>query len=89
MRECAEDTRPPLARQTNSALFFLLSPPPPTGHWPPSSKWASTPWRAARSSSHVVPRPGATPRGQIGGGALKDFALTLDSKSRRIQLARP
>jgi hypothetical protein len=37
----------------------------------------------------VVPDPDATPRGQVGGEALRDFVLTLDSTNERMKLARP
>jgi hypothetical protein len=37
----------------------------------------------------VVPHPGATPQGQLGYAALRDFVVTLDSGNRRIQFARP
>ena len=36
----------------------------------------------------VVPDPHAKPRGQVGGEALKDFVLTLDSSNERLRLAR-
>jgi hypothetical protein len=36
----------------------------------------------------VVPHPGATPQGQIGYGALRDFVVTLDSAKRRIEFNR-
>jgi hypothetical protein len=37
----------------------------------------------------VVPHPDATPQGQLGYAALRDFVVTLDSENRRIQFARP
>ncbi len=37
----------------------------------------------------VVPHPGATPQGQLGYAALREFVVTLDSANRRIQFARP
>lgn len=36
----------------------------------------------------VVPHPGATPQGQVGYEALRDFAVTLDSANRRIEFAK-
>jgi hypothetical protein len=36
----------------------------------------------------VVPDPQATPRGQMGGEALRGFVLTLDASSERLRLAR-
>jgi len=40
------------------------------------------------SFTDVVPHPGATPQGQLGYAALRDFVVTLDSANRRIQFAR-
>jgi hypothetical protein len=37
----------------------------------------------------VVPDPHAKPRGQIGGAALRDFIVTLDSANERLRMARP
>lgn len=36
----------------------------------------------------VVPHGGAIPQGQIGYGALRDFAVTLDSANRRVEFAK-
>ena len=36
----------------------------------------------------VVPHPGATPQGQVGGATLRDFVVTLDSQNRRVQFAQ-
>jgi hypothetical protein len=36
----------------------------------------------------IVPYPGATPQGQVGYAALRDFAVTLDSANRRIEFAK-
>lgn len=36
----------------------------------------------------VVPDPHATPRGQVGAEALRDFILTLDATNQRLQLER-
>ncbi|MEY2484376.1 MAG: hypothetical protein QOH39_24 [Verrucomicrobiota bacterium] len=36
----------------------------------------------------VVPYPGATPQGQVGYAALRDFAVTLDSANRRVEFAK-
>jgi hypothetical protein len=41
------------------------------------------------SFDDVVLHPGATPQGQLGYAALRDFVVTLDSANRRIQFARP
>jgi hypothetical protein len=41
------------------------------------------------SFTDVVPHPDATPQGQLGYAALRDFVVTLDSANRRIQFARP
>lgn len=40
------------------------------------------------SFTDVVPHPDATPQGQIGYAALRDFVVTLDSANRRIKFAR-
>ena len=37
----------------------------------------------------VVPDPHAVPKGQVGGEALRDFVLTLDSSNQRLRLERP
>ena len=36
----------------------------------------------------AVPSPNATPSGQVGSAGLADFAVTLDSRNRRIELAK-
>ena len=36
----------------------------------------------------VVPDPGATPQGEVGYAALRDFAVTLGSANRRIEFAK-
>lgn len=36
----------------------------------------------------VVPHPGATPQGQVGYEALREFAVTLDSTNRRVGFAK-
>lgn len=38
--------------------------------------------------SDAVPYPGATPQGQVGCAALRDFVVTVDSRNHRIQFAR-
>jgi hypothetical protein len=40
------------------------------------------------SFTDVVPHPDATPQGQLGYAALRDFVVTLDSANRRIQFAK-
>jgi hypothetical protein len=40
------------------------------------------------SFTDVVPHPGATPQGQLGYAALREFVVTLDSANRRIKFAR-
>jgi len=37
----------------------------------------------------VVPQADATPQGQLGYAALRDFVVTMDSANRRIEFARP
>jgi hypothetical protein len=41
------------------------------------------------SFTDIVPEADATPQGQLGYAALRDFVVTLDSANRRIQFARP
>ena len=36
----------------------------------------------------AVPYPGATPQGQLGCAALKEFAVTVDARNHRIEFAR-
>jgi Aspartyl protease len=38
--------------------------------------------------SDAVPHPGATPRGQIGCAALRDFAVTLDARNNRLEFTK-
>jgi hypothetical protein len=41
------------------------------------------------SFTDIVPDADATPQGQLGYAALRDFVVTLDSENRRIQFTRP